>query len=68
MCLRSGTLLDIVIGLETIELIEKFEHRPLYFTIAGLLAVETLRSNSVQFVNENDRRRLFLGQCERIAN
>jgi len=59
--------LDPLVTTEPIKLIEQFQHRPLYFPVTAFLRIESLGTNSVQFVDENDGRGLFLRQFERVS-
>jgi hypothetical protein len=65
---RGGDDLDPVVRGEAVELVEKLQHGPLYFTVAALLAVETLGTNGIQLVDEDDRRGLLLGESEAVAD
>ncbi len=62
-----GEDLDSVVRGETVQLVEKLQHGSLNFSVATLLAVETLGAHGIQLVNEDDRRGLFLGQGEAVA-
>ena len=57
-----------MIRVKSVELIEQLEHRALHLSIACLLAVESFRSNGVQFVDEDYRRGFLFGQREGIAD
>eukprot|EP00037_Helgoeca_nana_P025280 m.274576 g.274576 ORF g.274576 m.274576 type:complete len:377 (+) comp26901_c1_seq1:1639-2769(+) len=60
--------LDVVVGLESIKLIQELEHRPLHLTVSGLFRVEPLGSDRVELIDEDDGGRLFLCQRKRITD
>jgi hypothetical protein len=51
----TSSLLDIMVGLKAVELIEKFQHSSLYFSIACLFTIETFGADGVQFIDEDNR-------------
>ncbi len=53
---------------EPVQLIEQLQHCPLHLPVARLLAVEPLRTNRIQLIDKDNRRRLFLRQRESIAH
>ncbi|CAN8007616.1 unnamed protein product, partial [Ixodes pacificus] len=59
---------DVSAGAEPIQLVEQLEHGPLDFAVSCLLRVEALRADGVQFVDEDDGRRLFLGEREGVSH
>mmetsp|Transcript_6940 Transcript_6940/g.14375 ORF Transcript_6940/g.14375 Transcript_6940/m.14375 type:complete len:206 (+) Transcript_6940:4108-4725(+) len=63
-----GNDLDSVIRGESVKLIEQFEHGSLNFTITTLVGSKSLGPNGIQFINENDSRGFFSGECERVSN
>lgn len=46
--------LDAVVRGKAVELVEEFKHGALDFSVAGLFAVESLGSDGVEFVDEDD--------------
>ena len=48
--------LDVLLGLEAVELIEQLEHRPLHLAVATRAALETRRADRVDLVHKDDRR------------
>lgn len=58
------TYLDLVVAAETIELIEQFKHRPLHLPVSRLLPSESLGSNRIQLVDEDNRTALQQGQTD----
>jgi len=53
--------LDVAAIVEAIQLIEKFKHGTLDFALATGCGFVPLRTDSVDFVNENNRRGIFRG-------
>lgn len=64
----GGEDLDAVVGGEAVELVEKFEHGALDFTVAGFFRVESFRTNGIEFVDEDDCRALVFGERERVPD
>ena len=60
--------LDFFGGAEAVELVEQLQHGSLDLSLSGLLGVEPLGADGVQLVDEDDGRRLLLGQGERVSN
>jgi hypothetical protein len=46
--------LDTVIGRETIQLVQKLQHSSLHLPVSRLFRVETLCTNCIQLVDEDD--------------
>lgn len=63
-----STYFDSFITAETIELIEKLQHCSLHFTITTLIRIESLGTNRIQFINEDDCWSLLLRQLESITD
>ena len=53
MILKQHNHLDVVIITKSIELIEKFKHSSLNFSIPTRIEIETFSSNSINFIYEN---------------
>lgn len=56
--------LDIATVVETVELVEQFEHSALNFTLATRCRLVTLGTDGVNLVNENDRGGVFSGDLQ----
>ena len=46
--------LDLVRGVEPVELVEQLEHGPLHLAIAILAGIESLRADRIQLIDEDD--------------
>ena len=66
VCRRDD--LDVVGGGETVELVQQLEHRALHFSVAAVLGAVAFSANSIDFVDEDDRRSFVLRKLERIAD
>lgn len=60
--------LDISSRVETIELVNQFQHRPLDFIIASCAVVESCASDSIDFIEEDDARLLAPGHLEQFTH
>jgi hypothetical protein len=68
-CMGGGSAyLDPLVASEPIELIQQFQHGPLNLSISRLVRVESLRSDGVELVDEDDGRCLFLGELESVSD
>ena len=65
---RSGDEHDGIVGIETIHLDEQLVEGLLAFVMAAAQAGATLTADCVDLVDEDDRRRSFLGLLEQVAN
>jgi hypothetical protein len=53
--------LNAVVAAEAVQLVQKLKHSSLHLTISSLVRVETLGTNRIQLINEDNRGGLFLG-------
>mmetsp|Transcript_22528 Transcript_22528/g.72949 ORF Transcript_22528/g.72949 Transcript_22528/m.72949 type:complete len:408 (-) Transcript_22528:387-1610(-) len=60
--------LDFAAVVETVELIQQFKHRTLNLLLTTARGVVPLGCHSIDFVDENDRRRGFLRKAEHLAD
>ena len=60
--------LDPFIAAETIQLVEKLEHRPLHLAVTALLGIKPLRTDGVQLVNEDNSGCFLLCELERVPD
>ena len=47
---------DVLFRFEAVQLVEKFQHRPLHFTVATRTTLHASRPDRVNLVHEDDRR------------
>lgn len=59
---------DSLITAKPIQLVEELQHSPLNLSVTALLRIKALGANSIQFVDENDRRRLLFRKSERVSH
>ena len=64
----GGEDLDAIVGREAVELVEELEHGALHFSVAALFAVEALRADGVELVDEDDGGGFFFGEGEAVAD
>ena len=64
---RRDDLHPVVAG-EPVELVEQLEHGALHLAVAVGVRVESLGSDGVDLIDEDDRGRLLLGQGERVPH
>ena len=64
----NGLYLDIIIGRETVQLIEQLQHGSLNLSVSSLLSVKSLGTDGVQLVNEDDGWSLLLGESEGVSD
>lgn len=60
--------LNSLVAAKPVKLVKELQHRSLNFTITALLRVETLGTNSIQFVDEDDGGGLLFGKFESVPN
>ena len=53
---------------ETVHLVQQLEEDTLDFSISASLRVESLGSDSIDFINEDDCWRVFFGQAEDVTD
>lgn len=53
--IRRRDHLDVRVAREPIQLVEELQHGSLHFSVAGLLAAETLRTNSIQLSKASNK-------------
>ena len=68
ICSQCTTYLDVIVGRESVELIEQLQHGSLHLSVSSLLGVEPLGADGVQLVDEDDGRRLLLGEGEGVPH
>lgn len=66
--ISSHENLDISAVIEAIKLIEEFQHSPLDFSFATRCRIVSLGTDGIDFVNEYNRRGMFRGNLENLAN
>ena len=59
--------LDVTSRIESVQLIQKLQHSTLNFTFTPGIRIVTLGTNGIDFVNENDRWRVFFGYSKKFS-
>lgn len=60
--------LDVAAGIKAVELVEQFQHCSLNLLFTARLGVVALAADSVDFINEYNRRRILLCYTEKLAH
>ena len=60
--------LDVLLGLEAVELVEQLQHSALYFTVTARATLDTRRADRVDLVHEDDGRRVLARHHEQLAD
>ena len=64
----SETHLDVTPRIETVQLVQKLQQGPLNLTFSTTRRIVTLGTNSIDFVDEDNRRGVFVGNTEKLAD
>mmetsp|Transcript_32410 Transcript_32410/g.64337 ORF Transcript_32410/g.64337 Transcript_32410/m.64337 type:complete len:417 (+) Transcript_32410:261-1511(+) len=65
---RSHDHLNVLSRLESVQLVQEFQHRPLHLRVPPLLPLLPLTADGVYLVHEDDRRRVLSSHDEKLSN